>query len=402
MTVKGKLNKKQKTIIAVFSTLGALLAIVGLWLFLREKKTTVKRPQSNKHTNEGEDGVRENQVETPQKDAEKQRKLGVSSSKTKESGDTLSSKEESEEDSQEDQPTGVKKVVTAKGTEKPTKVKSSNAPSTPLKKRKAKDNSISKSEGNENNPKGREVGDTESVTKNNAIIQANELEENAKKEIIANLQKADSVEFSNDHIRASHLSLLSHKELVKLLERVQATAEKKQGHFRNSVAYVNNIMLLANAIKYTAPDYPYKDLVKPWMQSDYRLYNSKEFAQIVQRKDIPGEELKEIVSSSCLYYMMRVANVKELSPRPEEYFEASLSKFVNASFQDDEFKSAWIPIIVQYCSVSSDEEVTKLVAILNANSALKNHAMEALKGLTETSTSPNFFYNRILTSLNSS
>lgn len=96
---------------------------------------------------------------------------------------------------------------------------------------------------------------------------------------------------------------------------------------------------------------------------------------------------------------MRVFKVQELSPRPDEYLEASLSKFVNDSVIDPEFKFEWVPTIVQYCSISSFEEADKIVSILGACRVLKKHAIEALKELKETSTSPNFFYMRVRTSL---
>ena len=163
----------------------------------------------------------------------------------------------------------------------------------------AKDSSISKTEGNEDT-KGKE-GSAESVTKKYAKDhQVGEFEENAKKEIRANLLKAVTAEFSNDHIRASHLSLLTNEELKKLQERVDATIDEKQCHVRNSMAYWNNWMLLDCAIKFTAPGNPYKDLVKAWMQADYRTYNSKAFVQIIQHKGIPLEELKEYISQALL------------------------------------------------------------------------------------------------------
>lgn len=239
---------------------------------------------------------------------------------------------------------------------------------------------------------------TGNETKN---AKANDLEEKAKKEIRANLQKADTVEFANDHVRASHLSLLTHEDLLTLQERVKATIEKLQSHLRNSMAFINNLTLLENIIKYTAPENPYKDLLEAWMQTDYRMYNSKEFVQIIQHKSIPMEELKEYIAQACLYYMLRVVKVKEITPRPDEYLEASLSKFANESFIDPEFKSEWIPMIVEFCSVSSLDEADSFVGRLKAHPFLKKHVIKGLKELKETNTSPNFFYKRILTSLSS-
>ena len=402
MTGRGELSKKQKTIIAVLCVSGLVLGIGGLWLFFRKGKTAVQLPQSNKPTTEAEDDTREYQKETAWKGAEKHRKLGIPSSETKESEDTSSSKEESEEDSQEnnqdDQPTGVKKVdTTSMPNEKRTKVDTTNPPKgIPLKKTKVEKANKATSEVKDHTTKDDTVADAENVTKNTKG-KANDVEEKAKKEIRAKLKKASSVEFSTDHIRASHIILLTHEELERLLERIQATVEERHGQMRNSMAFVINILLLRCAITYTAPDYPYKDLVKPWMQSDYRLYASREFPRIVH--GLPMKELKEILESSDLYYKMRVTSLKEISPRPEEYLEASLSTFVKESFKDHEFKSEWIPMIIEFCNISSLEGTDSFVGKLKAHPVLKKHAIEALKELKETSTSPNFFYKRVRTSI---
>ena len=390
-----QLTKKQKAIVAVLCVSGVLLGIGGLWLFFRKGKATVKLPVNNKPTTETEDGAQESQKEAARKNDIKRRDLKPS--KAKKNGDSSSSEEE-EENSQEAQVNKDKKVDSNPNT--PIKVKNPNAPSIPLKKKKkvekADIKTNSKYKGNDDASKDSTVADPESVKR--AKDQANEIKEAIKEEIRAKLQKASIVEFSSDYVPASHLSLLTHEELVKLRDRVDGTKAQLPPHLKNSTTYVSNFMPLLDAIKYTATDYPYKDLILPWMKSDYRMYKCNEFFELIQSKSIPKEELKDIIAVTSFSYKMRVIDVKELSRRPEEYFEASLSKFVNDSINDPEFDFAWIPMIVQYCSVSSDEEVNNLVTILEANSVLKKHAIEALKELKETNTSPNFFYKRIITS----
>lgn len=402
------------------SILAVLLGIGIMWLFVYKNKTTDNNPKSNKPTTKAEDVALGNK-ETARNDAEKQRKLDVPSSKTEESGDISSSKEDDDEDKQESQLDDGKQVDTTSSLsleEKSTKVDSpiisigkkvdSNSTlqtkfdtsnglkSIPLKRKKLKNADIASTL--ETKMSDEKFSGTGNETKN---AKANDLEEKAKKEIRANLQKADTVEFANDHVRASHLSLLTHEDLLTLQERVKATIEKLQSHLRNSMAFINNLTLLENIIKYTAPENPYKDLLEAWMQTDYRMYNSKEFVQIIQHKSIPMEELKEYIAQACLYYMLRVVKVKEITPRPDEYLEASLSKFANESFIDPEFKSEWIPMIVEFCSVSSLDEADSFVGRLKAHPFLKKHVIKGLKELKETNTSPNFFYKRILTSLSS-